>query len=628
MKTSSLNHCRSILQTANQWYKTKRNRLSDDQVQSLEKQMLSLESAINANDTPEASRKADLLEAYSKENFKKSIFDYTKEFLIAILIALVLAVVVRQMWFEPYVIPTGSMRPTFREQDHVTVSKTAFGLNIPMTTGHFLFDPSLVQRTGIVTFTSEGIDRLDEDTMFMYVIPYKKRLIKRMVGKPGDSLYFYGGHIYGVDQEGKAIEELIGSPWMKNVEYIPFMDLSGEVVPKSSKEALITQNNQPIGKVTLTSSRELVGEIYDGKNWIKDDPQAQKTTHNSLKAYSDFFGIGNYAMARLLTKEQVLALSDSDISDFGEGVLYLELRHHPSLAFPKPLLLRDSRLSPILNPLRTIIPLQQSHLDALMDHMYTARIVFKDGKATRYSVDSPQFGSQSPTFAKVPDGTYEFYEGKLSSLGWGAIEYAASKDNPLYSRDPSNVQKLYNLGISTNNAYNPQGSQQLYFPSRYAYFRDGDLYLLGAPILKKDDPILAKFNVKELQREKNSPKDKPYIAFMDNGPPLKDGKYDVEKIRTFGLKVPEKNYYVLGDNHAMSSDSRAFGFLPEANLQGAPSLIIWPPGERLGPPPQKPYPLLTLPRLIVWAIAAASFLIWWVLHRRYLRRPIVIDKKD
>jgi len=628
MKTSSLNHCRSILQAAYQWYKSKRSRLSPEQVQSLEKQMLSLESSINANETIEASQKADLLEAFNKEHFKKSIFDYAKEFLFAILIALALAVVVRQMWFEPYEIPTGSMRPTFREQDHLTVTKTAFGLNIPLTTGHFLFEPSLVQRTGVVTFTSEGIDRLDEDTMFMYVIPYKKRLIKRMVGKPGDSLYFYGGRIYGVDNDGQPIEELIGSPWMKNIEYIPFIDLSGEVIPKSSKEALITQNAQPIGKVSISPSRELAGDIYVGGKWIKDNPQAQKEPHDSIKAYSDFLGIGNYAMARLLTKEQVKALGDADLSDPGDGLLYLELRHHPSLTYPKPLLLRDSQLSPILNPSRTVIPLQQSHLDALMDHMYTARLVFKDGRATRYSTEQPQFGSQSPTFAKVPDGTYEFYEGKLSRIGWGAIEYAADKDNPLYSHDPANVQKLFNLGINTNNAFSPQGGQQLYFPSRYAYFRDGDLYLLGAPILKKDDPVLHKFNVKELQREKNSPKDKPYIAFTDNGAPLKDGKYDVEKIRTFGLTVPDKNYYVLGDNHAMSSDSRAFGFLPEANLQGAPSLIIWPPGDRLGPPPQKPYHLWTLPRIIVWAIAAASFLTWWVLHRRYLRRPIVIDKKE
>ena len=396
MKTSSLNHCRSVLQAAYQWYKTKRNRLAPDQVQFLEKHMLSLESSINANDAVESSKKADQLEEYNKEYFKKSIFDYIKEFLIAITIALILAVVVRQMWFEPYVIPTGSMRPTFREQDHVTVSKTPFGLNIPMTTGHFLFDPTLVHRTGIVTFTSENIEGLDEDTMFMYVIPYKKRLIKRMVGKPGDSLYFYGGKIYGVDQDGHPIEELINSPWMKNIEYIPFMDLSGRVTPISSKEAIITQNKQPIAKVTLSPSRELIGEIYDGKNWIKDDPQAQKTPHDSIKAYSDFLGIGNYAMARLLTKEQVKALGDTNINDLGDGVLYLELRHHPSLTYPKPSQLRDSKLLPFLNPLRTIIPLQQSHLDALMDHMYTARIVFKDGRATRYSVENPQFGSQSP----------------------------------------------------------------------------------------------------------------------------------------------------------------------------------------------------------------------------------------
>ena len=79
---------------------------------------------------------------------------------------------------------------------------------------------------------------------------------------------------------------------------------------------------------------------------------------------------------------------------------------------------------------------------------------------------------------------------------------------------------------------------------------------------------------------------------------------------------------MLGDNHAMSQDSRYFGPVPQANLQGAPSLIIWPPGDRLGSPNQKPYPFLNLPRLIVWSIAAAIALIWFAIHRRNMRRPL------
>lgn len=623
MKIYRLNHCRTILQTAYDWYLKKRQRLSQEQINSLKTQMLSLEASINANDKVKSSELAKQLEEFSHNNFKKSIFDYCKEFLFAIFVALILAVIVRQMWFEPYEIPTGSMRPTFKEQDHVTVTKTAFGLNIPMTTGHFIFDPTLVQRTGVVTFTSENIDGLDEDTLFMWVIPYKKRLIKRLIGKPGDSLYFYGGNIYGVDSAGKPIEELIASPWMKTLEHIPFMDFSGEAVAKSNKEFLITQNKQTVGKISQGPLRELQGEIYDGKKWIKDNPEAQKTPHDTPKAYSDLLGMGNYAMAQLLTKDQVKASGENNLNEIGDGVLYLELRHHPSLTSPAPL--RNSHNMPVLNPLRTIIPLQQSDLDALMDNMYTARLVFKGGKATRYSVDRPQFSSESPSFANVPDGTYEFYHGKLSQVGWGAILSSPDKDHPLYSHDAQNVQKLFNLGINMNNAYKPQGSRQYYFPSRYAYFRDGDLYLLGAPIIKKDNPTLVKFNERELLREKNSPKDKPYIAFKDNGPPLKEGKYDVEKIRAFGLTIPDKNYYVLGDNHAMSADSRAFGFLPEDNLQGAPSLIVWPLGERFGFPPQQAYPLFNLSRVIVWLLAGIGLLAWWLLHRRYLRRPIRFD---
>jgi len=61
----------------------------------------------------------------------------------------------------------------------------------------------------------------------------------------------------------------------------------------------------------------------------------------------------------------------------------------------------------------------------------------------------------------------------------------------------------------------------------------------------------------------------------------------------------------------MSADSRVFGFVPEGNLEGAPSVILWPPGERWGMPPQTAYPLLNTPRLIIWGIAALIFAVWY-----------------
>jgi signal peptidase I len=258
--------------------------------------------------------------------------------------------------------------------------------------------------------------------------------------------------------------------------------------------------------------------------------------------------------------------------------------------------------------------------------MYTARLVFKNGRATRYSVEAPYFDVESPMFPGVPDGTYEFYDGKLVSVGWGAITHPVDRDHPLYSHDPKNIQKLFNFGIEMHGSYGPDSQNQWNIPSRYVYFRDGDLYALGALFLKKGDSTLEAFNSREENKEKNASKDRPYAAFKDYGAPIKNGAYDVETIRTFGVTVPEKHYLVLGDNHAMSADSRDWGFVPEDNLQGAPSLILWPPGARLGIPWQAPYAIFTLPRLIVWSIAAITAGIWYFLHRRYLHRPIVLKK--
>lgn len=45
------------------------------------------------------------------------------------------------------------------------------------------------------------------------------------------------------------------------------------------------------------------------------------------------------------------------------------------------------------------------------------------------------------------------------------------------------------------------------------------------------------------------------------------------------LKVPPDNYFVLGDNRAVSSDSRDWGFVPKANIIGRAAFVYWPLGQ-------------------------------------------------
>ena len=43
------------------------------------------------------------------------------------------------------------------------------------------------------------------------------------------------------------------------------------------------------------------------------------------------------------------------------------------------------------------------------------------------------------------------------------------------------------------------------------------------------------------------------------------------------IKIPEDNFFVLGDNSASSQDSRYWGFVPLKNILGKALLIYWPP---------------------------------------------------
>ena len=473
-------------------------------------------------------------------------------------------------------------------------------------------------------FSGAGLPLPDTETTYFGIFPYTKRYIKRLIGKPGDSFYFYGGQLFAVDKEGNDIKELREAPWMQSLEYVPFLSFSGEISKEKESIYLFNQMHKPFGKLHFNSLNQFSGDVFNGKDWIKDQPLAQINPHEKIETFSDILGIRNYAEARLLKKEE-LKLLNENLDPLEDGILYLQLQHTPSLNYPKPFYPTSRGYNIGIAGYTAIIPLQQHHLNAIMDNLYTARFVVTNEKAQPYMLN-PRHLSGSPRFPNVPDGTYEFYFGKLSKINWGGISSKVEERNPLYSREPENVQKLFNMGIEMDLAYSPSTNNPLLFPHRYVYFRDGDLYAMGKPIIKKEDKTLATFIEREKKKQSLATSKTPYVGFKDYGPPMKDGKIDRAFIRTFGVTVPERHYLVLGDNHAMSSDSRIFGFVPEANLQGAPCLIIWPPGDRLGSVSQKPYPFLNLPRLIVWSVIALVALCWYLYHRYKIKQPIFIKK--
>jgi signal peptidase I len=130
-----------------------------------------------------------------------------KETLKTLVYAVGIALVVRTFLFEPFNIPSGSMKPTLLVGDYLFVSKFAYGysrysfpLGLPLFSGRLL--ERLPERGDVVVF------KLPSDNKTDY--------IKRVIGLPGDRVQVLDGVLYvngvaaNLDPVGHFVEDLEG----------------------------------------------------------------------------------------------------------------------------------------------------------------------------------------------------------------------------------------------------------------------------------------------------------------------------------------------------------------------------------------------------------------------------------
>lgn len=121
----------------------------------------------------------------NKEKTKKTKKSIFREYAESILIAIILALIIRTFLVQAFKIPSGSMRPTLKEGDRILVNKIIYRFSEP-------------QRGDIV--------------VFKYPLDPKKDFIKRLIARGGEGVQIREGDIY---ISGKLIKT---SP-IKNIYY-------------------------------------------------------------------------------------------------------------------------------------------------------------------------------------------------------------------------------------------------------------------------------------------------------------------------------------------------------------------------------------------------------------------------
>ena len=118
----------------------------------------------------------------STKKFFYTIYDNAK----TLLAALIIAVLIRSLLFQPFYIPSSSMEPTLLVGDRIFVSKFTYGYS----KHSFPFSPNITNERFLSKLPKRG-------DLVVFKTPADNRTdyIKRLIGLPGDTIQFIEGEL-------------------------------------------------------------------------------------------------------------------------------------------------------------------------------------------------------------------------------------------------------------------------------------------------------------------------------------------------------------------------------------------------------------------------------------------------
>lgn len=216
------------------------------------------------------------------------------EFFKTALIAVLLALLIRTFLYEPFNIPSGSMKPTLLVGDYLFVNKPAYGYSrysfpFGLAPLHDRVWDKEPQRGDVVVF------KLPTDTQIDY--------IKRVIGLPGDTIQVRGGRLFingeMVEREAlglKKVEGLDGEdqPLTEYIETLP-----GGVIHSIYEES----DSEPLDNTPLYTVPEghyfMMGDNRDNSQDSRVSQMVGFVPYENIVGRADFIFFSTDGSARI-----------------------------------------------------------------------------------------------------------------------------------------------------------------------------------------------------------------------------------------------------------------------------------------------------------------------------------------
>lgn len=192
-----------------------------------------------------------------------------RDYGLAILIAVFLALLIRYFVLEAYRIPSVAMRPSLEPGDTIFVTKFTYGVRSPFSASYWT--PPRIPRSGDVVVFSPPEDP-DRD------------FVRRVVGVPGDRVAMKGGRlrVNGVElSEDPGQARLCGREATYQVCWEPPLpaDLPEQVVPEGSVYVLGDLRTRPADSRQRTGNGLIPVSSLKGRAlwvWLSIEPAARR----------------------------------------------------------------------------------------------------------------------------------------------------------------------------------------------------------------------------------------------------------------------------------------------------------------------------------------------------------------